>query len=122
MFKIKKLIKTIKEGLFLLTRNVNELGALEYRIAGRMNALKISIQTHRNSVVEMKNIEKSLTTKIVKMEETVEFFTGIAELFANYIVFDLKNSPTHGYPRQKADIIACARKYLQERDIFWRVV
>ncbi len=54
-----------------------------------------------------------LSSQIDSMHNTVEFFSGIAELFAQYIVFDLKNS-IHGIPREKQMIINIAQRYLQE--------
>ena len=58
-----------------------------------------------------------LSHQLEEMNETVNFFTGIAELFAKYIVFDLKTSMPHGRPREKEELINMAYKYLQNRSL-----
>lgn len=62
---------------------------------------------------------KDLNIKLTKMEETVEFFSGIAELFANYIVYDIGSHPPRGQ-RELEHIQHCANEYLSKRKIFWR--
>lgn len=69
---------------------------------------------------ELIQLQKDLSKKLDGMKDTVIFFSGIAELFANYIVFDLKSSPRmHDHP-MKQDIIQKAYQYLSDRNIFWR--